>query len=694
MSKKEGISDQKKVLRRGAREKNKAPAGPKNDQETSQILYELQGHQVELEMQNDELRRTQQELETSRARYFDLYNLAPVGYCTIDQQGLILEANLTAAAQLGVAREALGAQSIRRFVFAEDQDVYSHRCRQLFETCAPQVCELRLQRPDAAVFWARMEANLAHGPDGLPLCRLVISDITDRKRIEEALRMSEEKYRTVADFTYDWEFWLGPDNNFLYCSPSCLRITGYPAEAFDRDPALLRTLVHPDDLAVYDQHFRTAKNREMSPEFEFRISHVNESTGWRWIAHVCQPVYDDKGRFLGIRGSNRDVTGRKRLEAEVAKARNLESLGVLAGGIAHDFNNLFQALLGNLALAKMYTPESSKAFLFLENAEQVSALATKLTSRLIAFSSGGLSLMINIQPSSHIREEATATLGSSGLAAEFDLADDLWLINVDAAQFRQVIKQMVLNAMESMPPGSGGKLRIMAVNEALQAHPGMSPTLAPGNYVRISIQDQGCGVSSENLPRIFDPYFSTKQRGCQKGLGLGLALCDTIIRKHGGAITVKSQPDKGATFHIHIPAVVIAARKTETTKDRKTHGPRILFMDDDLGVVQVTRNFLRLSGYRVDSTLDGNATIAAYQEARAAGDPYAAVILDLMIPGGMGGKEVIAVLRQIDPEVKAIVSSGYADDHAMTDFADYGFVAACAKPYQLTDMKKILDRFV
>ncbi len=247
-----------------------------------------------------------------------------------------------------------------------------------------------------------------------------------------------------------------------------------------------------------------------------------------------------------------DITERKRAEAEIVKSRNLESLGILAGGIAHDFNNLFQALLGNLEMAKLTIEQSSKAVPFLAKAEQMSGLATSLTSKLIAFSPGGNSSPVIIQPANLIREEAAST--GSGLVAEFDLADNLWPIRVDPTQLRNVIKQMVQNAMEHSE--SGGQLRIMAINEPLPENHSKHPTLVPGNYVRISIQDQGCGINSEHLPRIFDPYFSTKERGSQKGMGLGLALCDAIIRKHCGAIAVQSELGKGTTFHIYLPAVV------------------------------------------------------------------------------------------------------------------------------------------
>lgn len=302
MTNKDGISAQAEELRRRAEEKAKILTG-RDEKETAQLLYELRVHQIELEMQNEELRRTQHELESTQARYFDLYNLAPVGYCTTDRHGVILEANLTAASQLGVARGALVNQAISRFISADDQDIFSQHRNQIIETGSLQACELRLQRPNATTFWARLEGNLAHGADGSPLCRIVLSDINARKQMEEALQKSEEMYRAVADFTYDWEFWLGPNGEFIYCSPSCKRITGHSAAAFHKDPDLLRALIHPEDLAAYDQHRHQAKDQEIIQEFEFRIIRADGQVRWVWLAHTCQPVYDGKGQFLGTRGA-------------------------------------------------------------------------------------------------------------------------------------------------------------------------------------------------------------------------------------------------------------------------------------------------------------------------------------------------------------------------------------------------------
>ena len=552
-------------------------------------------------------------------------------------------------------------------------------------------CQLLMRKKDGTPLWCNLVGQAINAADLEQGAIWVLHDMTEQRRMEETLRRSEEKYRTVAEYTHDWEFWIGPDERIIYCSPSCETVTGHPAMAFENDPALLRRLIHPDDLQLYAQHRHGVKDQDLAEELEFRILRADGEI--RWLSHVCRSVFDSQGKFAGNRGSNRDITERKALEAEVLKARNLESLGVLAGGIAHDFNNLFQGLLGNLSLAKMCTPESSEAFQFLKSAEQVYAAATKLTGQLVAFSSGGISLRTNIQPAALIQETASSSLKESGLEVEFEMADDLGIVNVDPSQLRQVIKHLLQNAWDAMP--AGGRVQVRATNETLSQGAVKTTALAAGNYVKITIKDQGCGISKENLPRIFDPYFSTKQRGSQKGMGLGLPLCDTIIRKHGGALKVNSKLGKGTTFHLYLPAAVSAeGGKSKVTREEGGQGPRILIMDDEWGVVQVASKFLALSGFRVDSTPNGDTALAAFRAAREAGDPYAVVILDLAIPGGMGGQDTITALREIDPGVKAVVSSGYINDPAITDYAAHGFSGALVKPYGLREMKEILDQLL
>ncbi|MCJ7600098.1 MAG: ATP-binding protein [Desulfobulbaceae bacterium] len=386
----------------------------------------------------------------------------------------------------------------------------------------------------------------------------------ERRKAEKALQEAEEKYRTVANFTHDWEFWISPDDRLLYTSPSCARITGHSAVAFEKDPSLMRRIVHPDDIAVFDQHCQGVRGAKEEGEVEFRIIHADGSI--RWIAHVCQSVNNDQGQFTGTRGSNRDVTRLRKLEEELYKARNLESLGIFAGGIAHDFNNLLQRLLGNINMAKICTAESSEAYPFLQDAESAYLAAINLTKQFIAISAGNISAIDTINPTDVIRAAVSSVLLGSNIKAVYDLPENLENVDVDTGQLRQAICNITLNAREAMP--SVGRLLVGAANEMLEELE--VPGLAPGKYIKISIRDQGRGIAPDILPKIFDPYFSTKELGQQKGMGLGLTVSDSIIRKHDGAITVETEIGKGSTFHIHLPAAVSAVAEAASKAVKRT----------------------------------------------------------------------------------------------------------------------------
>ena len=699
LSQTENLHRQAGALRKWSKSLLKRTAKPNSNdsqegfslEDGNYLISELHAHRHELEATNEELRWVKKELETSLKRHFDLYDLAPEGYFTLDAKGLIIEANLAAASLLGLEKEALLKQPLSSFILCESQDASWQKIFSQTVGAEPLVCECKMLRQGTTPFWARLKTTSTKDAAGDPVLCVVMSDISDRMLIEEVLREQEKKYRLVAESTHDWEFWLGPDEAIRYCSPACQKITGHSVAEFETDPSLMRQLVHPDDLARYDLHQHGVQALEIYDDIEFRIIHAEGSV--HWLSHVCRPVHGANGEHLGTRGSNRDITERKFLEAERSKERNLESLGHLAAGIAHDFNNLFQGLLGNISLARMCIPDDSEACKYLENAENVYEQAAKLTAQLITFSNGGHPQRVEVQLSKYLKAAVTTAMSASELSVEFDLAPDLWQVNIDTSQFGQVIGNLVCNAKEAMP--SGGWLRITAANLQLPSK-NMPNSLPPGNYVEISIQDHGCGIAADDLPRIFDPYFSTKERCSQKGMGLGLALCKTIIQKHGGAITVESESQQGTTFHLFLPTIAPPQSSDMQALQRGLTGagPRILIMDDDRAVNEVATHYLNHHGYRMDSASNGDAAIAAYQEAREACDPYAAVILDLTIPGGMGGKEVFAILKKTDPEVKAIVSSGYTDDPAILNYSAHGFAEVLAKPYHLQEMKAVLDRLV
>jgi PAS domain S-box-containing protein len=372
-----------------------------------------------------------------------------------------------------------------------------------------------------------------------------------------------------------------------------------------------------------------------------------------------------------------DVNERKRTEEILLRNSKLESLGLMAGRIAHDFNNLLAAILGNLCLAQVHINNPQKLTNRLAEAEAAATRAKDLTMQLLTFASGGAPVKKPIYLRSLLREAVLLANQSSSVSCEFVMADDLWPVTADEGQISQVIHNLTINAVQAMP--QGGTLTVRARNTDLPA--------AGKRCVDIEIGDSGAGIPAHLQAKIFDPYYTTRQGGS----GLGLATCHAILSKHGGSISLESTPGEGTVFHIRLPAAEQGA-VPEPFRETELHPGqgRILVMDDDAAICTIAQASLEELGYSVECTDDGRAAIDLYRRGTAEGNPFAAVILDLTVPAGMGGKEAIALLRQIDPQVKAIVSSGYSSDPVMADYRHYGFAAALRKPYRLAELSKLL----
>lgn len=528
-------------------------------------------------------------------------------------------------------------------------------------------------------------------------------EIDERKQAEEALRESEERFRTFIDFTYDWEFWIAPDGHHVYVSPSCERITGYGPDEFVNDPGLLVKIVHPDDHSTVVKHLGEEQSLEKLPSLEFRI--IARSGEERWINHNCQAVYGADGAFLGRRGSNRDISKRKQMEEEFLKAKKLESLGVLAGGIAHDFNNLLTSVVGNISLAKMEIKPGSKAFRNLVEAEKASIQTKELTARLITFSKGGEPVKETISIGNLIKDSVDSLLKGSDIDARFSIPDDISPVEVDEEQMKQVIHNIITNAQEAM--AGQGTINVSCENIDIGVKDTL--TLKNGKYVKISIEDQGPGMPGKDLANIFDPYFSTKDMGTQKGMGLGLAVSDSIIKKHDGLITVESELGTGTTFSIYLPAASAESQAPSTKRlevDSQStivnHSrfqrdlrsaptiQRILVMDDEDVVRDVSNALLTHIGYEVEVAVDGVEAIEMYRKAMESEKPFDMVILDLTNKFGMGGAETIVRLLEIDPDVKAIVATGYSNDPIMSKFREHGFRGALPKPFTIDQLRTAL----
>jgi PAS domain S-box-containing protein len=523
--------------------------------DTQRLVHELQVHQIELAMQNEELRKARDEMETGLERYTELYDFAPVGYLTLDREGTIREANLTSASLLGIERSRLVKRRFALCVSAADLPAFNAFLAKVFASKVRESCEVTLLK-------------------------------------------------------------------------------------------------------------------EGKPPVELRIGAAVAASGGE-----CRAVLED-------------ITEQKRAETDRLILNNLESTGILVGGIAHDFNNLLTMILLNLELAETLVPPGEELIRLLEQAKQATLTSGGLIQQLLAFSSGGAPVRKPTRLAGVIQDSVRLAVSGSPLRCDFALPKDLWLADVDAGQMGQVIRNLVLNAREAMP--KGGVVAVRAENVILRPREHLA--LPPGDYVQVSVTDWGGGIPKKLLSQIFDPYFSTKQRGIQKGMGLGLAICHTVIQKHGGAIAVESQPGVGTTFRLLLPVSRMLPQQEQAPVPASQPRPgRVLVMDDEEVVRSLVRRLLEQEGHEVELVADGQAAIGAYESAHGQGRPFDAVILDLTVRDGVGGEKTIRELLKIDPAVKAIVMSGYASDPVILDPEHYGFKGVLAKPFDKLKLREILS---
>jgi PAS domain S-box-containing protein len=515
----------------------------------------------------------------------------------------------------------------------------------------------------------------------------VTRDLGSRKQTEAILRESEEKYRFLVNNIPAVVWTSDSEGHMLFISPKIEGICGFTAEdIYAASNELWFGRIHPDDRAKVIDAYASLIREKVSFDMEYRIQHKNGK--WVWIHDKAFETVSHGSRQFAY-GIFSDITEHKTMEEEVRRNQKLESLGILAGGIAHDFNNILTAILGNVSLVKMQMQRGpdSKLYQYLEEAEKASLHARDLTQQLLTFSRGGAPIKKTLSLSRLIKNAAAFALRGSNIKCEFAFAEKLWPIEADEAQVGQIFNNLVINACQAMP--AGGTLRIGADNVVLGSECGLP--LKEGKYVEITVQDQGIGIAAEYLDKIFDPYFTTKQ----KGSGLGLAVTYSIIKNHDGYISVRSTMGAGTIFIIHLPASEKKILNEEPGAMQPVGGSgRVLIMDDEEFVRTVAHDILTEVGYHVDTTKDGVETIAAYRKAMGSVQPYDAVIMDLTIPGAMGGREAIALLRELDPEVKAIVSSGYSDSQEMANYRAYGFQDVIAKPYTVVALSTVLHKVI
>jgi len=389
----------------------------------------------------------------------------------------------------------------------------------------------------------------------------------------------------------------------------------------------------------------------------------------------------------GVTWSIENVTTRLKMEEELLKIKKLESIGVLAGGIAHDFNNILVAVIGNISLAERLISDNPKVIKLLQNSKNASLRAKDLTIKLLTFAKGGGPVKTIESLPEILKESATFVLSGSNVKCSYTIEDKLWAVHMDRGQINQVVQNLVLNADQAMP--DGGTIQISCSNIALSAEE--EAEVKPGQYVKMEVSDSGSGIEENHITNIFDPYFSTKTKSTDKGSGLGLSIVHSIVNKHGGSIRVQSTLGRGTTFTLFLPAVEMIFKPEEEVKPVLQEGKGvILLMDDEATIHEVGGEMLKYLGYDTLHAYDGEEALTLYQSHLNQGKKIDIVIMDLTIPGGMGGAVAVHKLLEIDKNAKVLVSSGYSDDPIIQNYQQEGFANIIAKPYQLFDLSSVI----
>jgi PAS domain S-box-containing protein len=593
--------------------------------------------------------------------------------------------NPAAEEMSGYSAEEAQQMNFWAIVHPDDREtiVQRGRQRQLAKSNERSI-EFRIIPKDGGVRWVHVTAASVTY-EGKPAALVSAIDITNRKKAEEALYREKERLRITLQSIGDGVIATDTAGNVVIINDAAQKLTGWSREeALGKPLSEIFTIVHETTntplVNPVEQVLQTGNTYELANHTAL----IAKDGTRRIIADSAAPIKDSQGTMFGVVLVFRDMTEKVALLEQANRAQRLESIGILAGGIAHDFNNILEGVFGYLGLAAIQIKDPSISEM-LSNALKSIERAKGLTAQLLTFSKGGEPIKKNQSIIPVVRDTVQFATSGSTMRVEFSFDEEILNAEFDYNQIAQVIENITLNAIQAMP--EGGTISVECKNTTIpeKAHP-----VLRGDYVKIAIRDRGIGILKEHLTKIFDPFFTTKS----KGQGLGLASSYSIISRHGGTIEVESEPGKGTTFNIYLPAANPLPKEMPNPNiKKKLIGGKILVLDDEAVMQDIMIKFLEHLGFRVVVASEGREALEIFQKEKVSGNPFNALIFDMTIKGGMSGKDVIREIRKIDASVPAFVMSGYSEDPAIADPERFGFNGSLSKPFTYEDLEELLATY-
>jgi two-component system cell cycle sensor histidine kinase/response regulator CckA len=641
------------------------------------------------------MNKVRQALKESEAKYRQLVNHAPSGIYEIDYQNRrFVNVNDVVCEYTGYTREELLAMNPIDIVTKESARLFGERVSRLFVgEKIPDVAEFKIRAKDGREIWVRTHTRVLY-ENGMPKgATVIVHDISALKSTEEALHESEERYKKVLETIEEGYYEVNLSGNFTFFNDSVCKLLGYTREELMgmNDRSYTDEGNAKDLYRVFNSVYRTGQPFN---GFEWQI--IRKDGERRMVEASVYPLTDSEGKVTGFSGIARDITDRKRMEEELFRNQKLDSIGKLAGGIAHDFNNLLMGIQGNTSLMLFDIQPGHPHYERLKGIEQHVQSGANLTKQLLGFARGGKYHVKPINPN-EVLERTSNMFGRTKkeIRIHHKLQEDVWRVEADQGQVEQVLLNLYVNAWQAMP--GGGDVHIETDNVTLGENALRPYSIRPGRYVKISVRDNGVGMDEATRKRIFEPFFTTKEMG--RGTGMGLASAYGIIKNHGGAIDAVSEPGKGSTFYIYLPATAKdlpeeAIPSEEILKGEET----ILFVDDEETILDVSRRMLERMGYKVLTARGGKEALELIE--RATRDGHSGVprphliVLDLIMPG-MSGSETFTRLRKMSSDIKILLSSGYSLSGEARKLMEQGCDGFIQKPFNMkalsTKIREILE---